>query len=383
MAEDNQLRCPHCGRVQLFDDAVCPYCGQNLRGKKRVTLRQKADKQRAIQHRNWHRKEEKVTWVPQENQGVWSGEEKKRKESDQQNPWKGRIKKIIALILVLQFGPTVLSILVAIPELVMDGISYVLEEQAEEEWEPEIQMPDLDFPEFEAFSDPGVPTFGADDYFYTSDEELDALDPDALWKRPEDWVDLYPELTDQQRDYMEFLADHMVYSDYTREDMLSRMEEEGISREDGEETIERLQVDFGVQALKYMLMQFRYCSYSPMAMWELLEEEQFTEDEIQYAFDECTVDWYHQMEMQVPSILKYNPSSRQELEDRLIYEEFSVEDVEMYLEDCEIHWEEQALRTLNSPFTVLGTTEEENAEMLEMKGFTPEEIQYALERFEP
>ena len=48
MEEENQRRCPHCGRLQLFTDKICPYCGEplGLGAEEYVTLEEKAAEQR-------------------------------------------------------------------------------------------------------------------------------------------------------------------------------------------------------------------------------------------------------------------------------------------------------------------------------------------------
>ena len=356
MNDNQQLRCPHCGRTQLFDDEICPYCGQTMtRGRRRiVTVKQRADRQRAIQKKNWNRPQEKTTWIPQQPNGVWTGPETKRTSGKKKIPLKKAAVYLVIFAVLYQIVPLVLHI--AMRDFMADR-----------------QITDV----FKQDDGP-IPTFGRESYIYTTDEELDALDPGALWKRPQDWDNLFPGITEEEKTTLEAAADFVESSDESRETLLRNMEAQNIPPKAAAKALRMLEVDWNIQALRCMLGYLRYSIFSPREMWEQLEYEQFTREQIQYAMDHCNIDWYHEMEMQVPERLLYNNYSEQGMREELLQDGYLPEDIDRYLEGCGVDWRDQAVRQVEYLKEELDLSGTEAAQWLEEDGFPPEDISWAL-----
>ena len=378
MRENEQACCPHCGKPLLFDDTVCPYCGQSvgLGPKRYVTVGQKAREQRAILHRGHHRVEQKQTWVPRNSTGVWTGPEQ---HSTGKKPRKVSLKRTVVIAVAAVALTQLLPVLPVVVRLVSD---LVPREQQEETIVYDYTKPalialrdDRDPPDREG----PLPAYGEEDYYQISEEEFQALTPDALWNHPERWTEMYPELTEQDREFMEEAAFQVEFLHDSRAVILKNLQEKEYEKETAEKALDRLQVDWNTQALRSMLCYLESSPFSPQGLWDQLFYEKFTQEEIQYAFDHCGVDWYHQLEMLVSQEFRYDNMSETEVWELIISGGFSGEDCEKFMETLQVDWKEQALQAAADYIDMFESDEEETERDLETKKFTPEQIQYALE----
>ena len=331
MRENEQACCPHCGKPLLFDDTVCPYCGQSvgLGPKRYVTVGQKAREQRAILHRGHHRVEQKQTWVPRNSTGVWTGPEQ---HSTGKKPRKVSLKRTVVIAVAAVALTQLLPVLPVVVRLVSD---LVPREQQEETIVYDYTKPalialrdDRDPPDREG----PLPAYGEEDYYQISEEEFQALTPDALWNHPERWTEMYPELPEQDRELMEEAAFQVEFLHDSRAVILKNLQEKEYEKETAEKALDRLQVD-----------------------------------------------WYHQLEMLVSQEFRYDNMSETEVWELIISGGFSGEDCEKFMETLQVDWKEQALQAAADYIDMFESDEEETERDLETKKFTPEQIQYALE----
>ena len=382
MDENQQLRCPHCGRAQMFDDKVCPYCGQPLSGRKKyVTVKQKAREQRAIQHRDHHREDRKETYIPMDSQGVWTGPEEKRDPDVKKVNTKKLIIGVVIAVACTQLLPLAVEVLENIGTLVEDSF-----EKNQEPDMPEIYIPDMhvldDLDDLATMDIGGIPldlpTDEPEEFYTISAEENEELLEDALWYHRERWREEIPDLEEGQLELLEAAAVRVEGED-SQVKILEKLQEDGYDQEKAQWALDTLKVDWNVQALRCMLGYLRYSSFTPADMAGQLDYEKFTEEQIQYAMENCQVDWYYQLEMEANDRFRYYPYSRDGFVWTLEEWGFQQEDIDRYMETLDVDWKAQALDRANLRLENYNYSREEMTEYLQEEGFIEEEIQYALE----
>ena len=369
---ESQRRCPHCGRVQMFDDQICPYCGQDLDGRKRrETVHEKARRQRKAVRAGRNGTGDPESWQGRGGRTADTG--------------KYIVLGIGLMILALQLLVVLSHKGLLEPFRKPEGNEAVLQvttEAAEETETTEVptetaapETTETPAPE-EAESETGEP-----EYLPFSREEEDSLQPDALWKSRERWEKAYPDVMGLELIAMEKTAG--LIEDNSRESLIQMMKKKLIPRKTAERILDRFEIDFNIQCYKCMRSYLRYSGFSPVDMENQLEYEGFTPEEIRYAMGREEVDWYDQIGFWVYDTQEYSAYSESGLLEKLKEEGFDPEDIEKWHETAEIDYKEQAVKRAQALDKIyLGFNYYMLMELLQQEGFTEGQAEYAAQVLE-
>ena len=374
MKHNQELRCPHCGRVLMFEDQVCPYCGQETQTvvrkfrRPRGRLRQKSvlnPDQQQIRQQRTGRERPMHQGSRHSGSGISLG-----------------TAKILAAIIVLMIAVplaflTMRSLNPPAPdrqEIIRQETEKTTEATETEEittaaqetevteteteetvpanaTEPETTaaaetVPETEAPETTETMEaaeipetlPGYTQIRNPRHYTISDEELEALDRDALWRHSERWNQETQNLILGQKRALEKTLELLKYWQKSEEKMLQTLESHRISRKDGKKVIDLLEIDFSIQAYKTMLNYLSSDYFSPSQMREQLEYDKFTPEQIDYAFAQCQVDWDEQMAGEILEYLDDHYCSRWKLVSYAMEKGFDQKKVQIYVDSLDIDW---------------------------------------------
>lgn len=347
MKDDSVLRCPHCGREMLFEDEICPYCGEEISG----PVRREKNPQSFESTLNPTQEEIRAS-QPAQNAG-------KAK----------RLKPLQRVKIIVLVGFIALTMGAGLFRTVRNAGRNLTAEQESAAAIAETT---------------GTAVEPTEMYFVSSAEECDAIDEDAFYRHPKRWEQQGWDLSKRELETMRIAANHAAAWHRSRAGLMAKMKEQGYRNpKKVEKALDRLDIDFRIIALKSLFSYLSVSDFSPEEMRNQLEYEQFTPEEIQYAMDHARVDWKAQMESRCRQMLEEYPYSRWGLIQRLTEKGFDPKEVETHVDSLQIDCRENAVRAGRERLELGEIEHNELQKRLQREGFSFDDAAYAADTLCP
>ena len=354
MRDSHSPYCPHCGRNMIFDDTVCPYCGETVRSPRRRKTPSPVRKQSGSRQ------------CETASAGNRSGADRRSRQSGSLN---GSAKWVAIIVALLVLSGPILSFVGVIFGTVgeiIDELWYSYSSGSSEA--VEVEVPEETWPEPE--------------YYTLPQEEYDLLVEGVIWEDEEQWNALYESLSREEKKAMDAIRLDLRWGTVSHTQAMQIITEEGCSEEVAEQTLERLNIDWDIQALRSVLSYLRHGAYTPADLQRQLEYEGFTQEQIDFAIESCGADWDYQLELIMEDVLQYGGYSEAGLVGYLENKGASRDQAEELVAGCDADWYDQAVRCAQDYIEYVDMDREELQYQLGYEQFTEDQIQFALDFLE-